>query len=115
MAFTLNGNKYVVIDTAGIRKQGKIYENAEKYSVLRAIGAIERSDIAVLVLDGTKDIEEQDKRIAGYARDFNRGLIIVVNKWDSVVKDDKTMKKFEERIRSHCQFMDFAPILFNNV
>ena len=112
--FTLNGNKYVVIDTAGIRKQGKIYENAEKYSVLRAIGAIERSDIAVLVLDGTKDIEEQDKRIAGYARDFNRGLIIVVNKWDSVVKDDKTMKKFEERIRSHFQFMDFAPILFTS-
>ena len=97
--FTLNGKKYVVIDTAGIRKQGKIYENAEKYSVLRAIGAIERADIAVLVLDGTKDVEEQDKRIAGYARDFNRGLIIVVNKWDSVVKDDKTMKKYEERIK----------------
>ena len=112
--FTLNGKKYVVIDTAGIRKQGKIYENAEKYSVLRAIGAIERADIAVLVLDGTKDIEEQDKRIAGYARDFNRGLIIVVNKWDSVVKDDKTMKKFEEKIRSHFQFMDFAPILFTS-
>jgi len=112
--FTLNGQKYVVIDTAGIRKQGKIYENAEKYSVLRAIGAIERADIAVLVLDGTKDVEEQDKRIAGYARDFNRGLIIVVNKWDSVVKDDKTMKKYEERIRSHFQFMDFAPILFTS-
>ena len=112
--FTLNGKKYVVIDTAGIRKQGKIYENAEKYSVLRAIGAIERADIAVLVLDGTKDIEEQDKRIAGYARDFNRGLIIVVNKWDSVVKDDKTMKKYEERIRIHFQFMDFAPILFTS-
>ena len=112
--FTLNGKKYVVIDTAGIRKQGKIYENAEKYSVLRAIGAIERADIAVLVLDGTKDIEEQDKRIAGYARDFNRGLIIVLNNWDSVVKADKTMKKFEEKIRSHFQFMDFAPILFTS-
>ena len=112
--FTLNGKKYVVIDTAGIRKQGKIYENAEKYSVLRAISAIERSDIAVVVLDGTKDVEEQDKRIAGYARDFNRGLIIVVNKWDSVQKDDKTMKKYEEKIRSHFQFMDFAPILFTS-
>lgn len=112
--FTLNGKKYVVIDTAGIRKQGKIYENAEKYSVLRAISAIERSDIAVLVLDGTKEVEEQDKRIAGYARDFNRGLIIVVNKWDSVQKDDKTMKKYEDRIRSHFQFMDFAPILFTS-
>ena len=112
--FTLNGKKYVVIDTAGIRKQGKIYENAEKYSVLRAISAIERSDIAVLVLDGTKDVEEQDKRIAGYARDFNRGLIIVVNKWDSVQKDDKTMKKYEEKIRTHFQFMDFAPVLFTS-
>lgn len=112
--FTLNGKKYVVIDTAGIRKQGKIYENAEKYSVLRAISAIERSDIAVLVLDGTKEVEEQDKRIAGYARDFNRGLIIVVNKWDSVQKDDKTMKRYEEKIRTHFQFMDFAPVLFTS-
>jgi len=112
--FTMNGQKYVVIDTAGIRKQGKIYENAEKYSVLRAIGAIERCDIAVVVLDGTKEVEEQDKRIAGYARDYNRGLIIVVNKWDSVQKDDKTMKKYEEKIRAHFQFMDFAPILFTS-
>lgn len=112
--FTRNGKKYVVIDTAGIRKQGKIYENAEKYSVLRAMGAIERCDIAVVVLDGTKDIEEQDKRVAGYAREYNRGLIIVVNKWDSVKKDDKTMKKYEDKIKTHFQFMDFAPIIFTS-
>lgn len=112
--FTRDGEKYVVIDTAGIRKQGKIYEKAEKYSVLRAISAIERCDIAVVVLDGTKDVEEQDKRIAGYAREFNRGLVIVVNKWDAVKKNEKTMKEYEEKIRKQFQFMDFAPILFTS-
>ncbi len=114
IVFTRDSKKYVVIDTAGIRKQGKIYENAEKYSVLRAMGAIERCDIAIIVLDGTKDIEEQDKRIAGYARDNNRALIMVVNKWDIVVKDDKTMKQYEEKIRKQFQFMDFAAILFTS-
>lgn len=113
-SFTRDGEKYVVIDTAGIRKQGKIYEAAEKYSVLRAISAIERCDIAVVVLDGTKEVEEQDKRIAGYAREFNRGLIIVVNKWDAVKKNEKTMKEYEEKIRKQFQFMDFAPILFTS-
>jgi GTP-binding protein len=110
--YTRNKNKYVVIDTAGIRKQGKIYENAEKYSVLRALSAIERSDIAILVLDGTEEITEQDKRIAGYARDNNRAMIIVVNKWDIVEKDDKTMNLFIEKIRNNFQFIDFAPIVF---
>ncbi len=110
--FTRDKRKYVVVDTAGIRKQGKIYENAEKYSVIRAIRAIERSDIAVIVLDGTKEIEEQDKRIAGYAREYNKALIIVVNKWDLVNKDDKTMKNYEDKIRKQFQFMDFAPIIF---
>ena len=112
--FTRNGKKYVVIDTAGIRKQGKVYEKAEKYSVIRALAALERCDIAVVVLDGTKDIEEQDKRVAGYAREYNRGLIIVVNKWDSVKKDEKTMKKYEEKIRQNFQFMDYAPIIFTS-
>lgn len=111
-AFTRDHQNYIVIDTAGIRKQGKIYENAEKYSVLRAMQAIERSDIAVIILDGTKEVEEQDKRIAGYAREYNRGLVLVVNKWDAVVKDDKTMKAYTEKIYSQFQFMDFAPIIF---
>lgn len=110
--FTKDGKNYVVIDTAGIRKQGKIYENAEKYSVLRAMNAIERCDIAVIILDGTKEVEEQDKRIAGYAREYNRGLILVVNKWDAVVKDDKTMKATTEKIYQQFQFMDFAPMIF---
>lgn len=110
--FIRNEKHYVVIDTAGIRKQGKIYENAEKYSVLRAMRAIERSDIAVLVLDGTCELNEQDKRIAGFARDNNRAMIIVVNKWDIVEKDDKTMKKMAEKIGVQMPFIDFAPVIF---
>ena len=110
--FTRNGKKYVVIDTAGIRKQGKIYENAEKYSVLRALSAIERSDICILVLDGSLELNEQDKRVAGYAREDNKAIIIVVNKWDIVDKDDKTMQKMTEKIKTQMPFLDFAPIIF---
>ena len=110
--FTKDGKNYVVIDTAGIRKQGKIYENAEKYSVLRAIRAIERSSIVLVVLDGTKEIEEQDKRIAGYAAEYNKGVIIVVNKWDAVEKDEKSMKEYTEKIRKNFLFLSYAPIVF---
>lgn len=110
--FTRDGKNYVVIDTAGIRKQGKIYENAEKYSVLRAIKAIERSEVVLFVLDGTKEIEEQDKRIAGYAAEYNKAVIIVVNKWDAVDKDEKSMKEFTEKIRKDFLFISYAPIVF---
>lgn len=110
--FTRDGKNYVVIDTAGFRKQGKIYENAEKYSVLRAIKAIERSEVVLFVLDGTKEIEEQDKRIAGYAAEYNKAVIIVVNKWDAVDKDEKSMKEFTEKIRKNFLFISYAPIVF---
>lgn len=110
--FTRDGKNYVVIDTAGIRKQGKIYENAEKYSVLRAIKAIERSEVVLFVLDGIKEIEEQDKRIAGYAAEYNKAVIIVVNKWDAVDKDEKSMKEFTEKIRKNFLFISYAPIVF---
>lgn len=110
--FTRDGKNYVVIDTAGIRKQGKIYENAEKYSVLRAIKAIERSEVVLFVLDGTKEIEEQDKRIVGYAAEYNKAVIIVVNKWDAVDKDEKSMKEFTEKIRKNFLFISYAPIVF---
>ena len=110
--FVRDGKNYVVIDTAGIRKQGKIYENAEKYSVLRAMKAIERSNIVLVVLDGTKDIEEQDKRVAGYAAENNKAVIIVVNKWDAVDKDEKSMKEYTEKIREHFLFLKYAPIVF---
>lgn len=110
--FVRDGKNFVVIDTAGIRKTGKVYENAEKYSFLRAIKAIERSSVVLLLLDGTKDIEEQDKRIAGYAIEANKAVIIVVNKWDAVEKDDKSMQLWIKKIKSHFVFLDYAPIVF---
>ena len=110
--FVKDGKNYLVIDTAGIRKQGKVYENAEKYSFLRAIQAIERSDIALLVLDGTKEIMEQDKRIAGYPIEASNGCIIVVNKWDMVKKDTTTMNKYIEKIRAEFLYLSYAPIVF---
>lgn len=106
------GQKYVLIDTAGMRKRGKVYEATEKYSVLRALAAIDRSDVVLVVIDGQQGIIEQDKKIAGYAHEAGRGIIIVVNKWDIVDKDDKTMQEMTKKIRAHFQFLDYAPILF---
>lgn len=110
--FEMNDQKFVLIDTAGMRKRGKVYEATEKYSVLRALSAIERADVVLVVLDGKQGIIEQDKKIAGYAHKAGRGVIIVVNKWDIVEKDDKTMNRFTQEIRSHFKFLDYAPILF---
>lgn len=110
--YSKDDQDYVIIDTAGMRKKGKVYESTEKYSVLRALRAIERSDVVLVVLDGEEGIIEQDKKIAGYAHDSGRAVIIVVNKWDAVKKDEKTMKAFEENIRAHFQFLDYAPIVF---
>ncbi|MGN1401224.1 MAG: ribosome biogenesis GTPase Der [Bacillus sp. (in: firmicutes)] len=110
--YKFNGKEYVIIDTAGMRKKGKVYESTEKYSVLRALRAIERSDVVLVVLNGEEGIREQDKKIAGYAHEAGRAVIIVVNKWDAVEKDEKTMKEFEQNIREHFQFLDYAPIIF---
>jgi len=110
--FKANGKDYVIIDTAGMRKRGKIYEKTEKYSVLRAERAIERSDVVLVVLNGEEGIIEQDKRIAGYAHQAGRAVIIVVNKWDAVEKDERTMDQFRRKIRDHFQFLSYAPIVF---
>lgn len=110
--FTRDGQKYVVIDTAGLRKRGKVYERTEKYSVLRAMAAIERSDICIVVIDGEEGLVEQDKAIAGYAYEANKGIILCVNKWDLVEKDDKTMQRMAEHIRQEMPFVDYAPIVF---
>ncbi|KIL75146.1 GTP-binding protein EngA [Bacillus badius] len=104
--------EYVIIDTAGMRKKGKVYETTEKYSVLRALRAIERSDVVLVVLNAEEGIREQDKHIAGYAHEAGRAVIIVVNKWDAIEKDEKTMKEFEEKIRSHFLFLSYAPVVF---
>ena len=111
-SFIRDGKKYCVIDTAGIRKQGKVYESAEKYSFLRALSAIERSNIALLILDGSKDVSEQDKRIAGYPIEASCGCIIVVNKWDLVNKDTNTMNRYIEKIRAQFLYLSYAPIVF---
>ncbi|MFE7062439.1 ribosome biogenesis GTPase Der [Sutcliffiella sp. NPDC057660] len=110
--YKYDGKEYVIIDTAGMRKKGKVYETTEKYSVLRALRAIERSDVVLVVIDGEEGIIEQDKKIAGYAHEAGRAIVIVVNKWDAVEKDDKTMKEFEQKIRDHFLFLDYAPIVF---
>ncbi len=107
-----DGQDYVIIDTAGMRKRGKVYESTEKYSVLRALRAIERSDVVLVLIDAETGIREQDKKIAGYAHDAGRSIVIVVNKWDAIETDEKTMKEFEEKIRAHFQFLDYAPIVF---
>jgi len=110
--FKYNQQEFVIIDTAGMRKKGKVYETTEKYSVLRALKAIERSDVVLVVINGEEGIIEQDKRIAGYAHEAGKAVVIVVNKWDVVEKDDKTMKQFEQKIRDHFLFLDYAPIVF---
>ncbi|MEG1503981.1 MAG: ribosome biogenesis GTPase Der [Enterococcus sp.] len=107
-----SGQEFTMIDTAGMRKRGKVYETTEKYSVMRAMRAIDRSDVVLVVLNGDEGIREQDKRIAGYAHEAGRGVIMVVNKWDLVKKDTNTMKKFEEEIREEFAYLDYAPIIF---
>ncbi|ALX47970.1 ribosome biogenesis GTPase Der [Lentibacillus amyloliquefaciens] len=104
--------EFVIIDTAGMRKRGKVYEATEKYSVLRALKAIERSDVVLVLLDAETGIREQDKKIAGYAHEAGRGIIIVVNKWDTVETNEKTMKEFEDKVRKQFQYLDYAPIVF---
>ena len=110
--FTRDGQEYVIIDTAGMRKRGKVYESTERYSVMRAQKAIERSNVVLVVLDGEEGIIEQDKRVAGLAHEAGKAIVIVVNNWDAVEKDDKTMKKMEEKIRQEFLFLDYAPVVF---
>ncbi|HAY6889123.1 TPA: ribosome biogenesis GTPase Der, partial [Enterococcus faecium] len=107
-----SGQKFLMIDTAGMRKRGKVYENTEKYSVMRAMRAIDRSDIVLMVLNAEEGIREQDKRVAGYAHEAGRGIIIVVNKWDLVKKETNTMRDFEQEIRDEFRYLDYAPIVF---
>ncbi|MCZ8512923.1 ribosome biogenesis GTPase Der [Paenibacillus filicis] len=110
--FEKDGQKYVIIDTAGMRKRGKVYETTEKYSVMRAMKAIERADVVLVVIDGEEGIIEQDKHIAGYAHDAGKASVFVVNKWDIVEKDDKTMHQFTQKIRDHFLFMTYAPVVY---
>ena len=106
------GQKYVLIDTAGLRRKSRVNENIERYSVLRALAAIERSDVCLIVVDATEGVTEQDKKVAGYAHEAGKGLIVVVNKWDLIEKDNATYKAAEDTIRNELAFMTYAPIMF---
>ncbi len=110
--FVKDGKEYVAIDTAGLKKKGKIFESIDKYAALRALRAIDRSDVCVLVIDASTGIREQDKHVAGYATEAGKSILIVVNKWDLVKKDSHTMASFEKKVRDEFKFLSFAPIVF---
>jgi len=110
--FEKDGQDYIFIDTAGLRRKSRVDERIEKYSIIRSMTAIERSDVCLIMIDAAQGITEQDSKVAGCAHDEGKGIIIVVNKWDLIEKDDKTMSKFREDVYKELGFMTYAPILF---
>ena len=110
--FVYEGNKYILIDTAGIRKKSRIKEATERYSVIRALKSVERADVVLTLLDASEGVIEQDKRIAGYVHEQGKASIIVVNKWDLIEKDGQTMNKFDKDIREELKFLAYCPILY---
>lgn len=113
--FTWDGEDYILIDTAGIRRRSKVNEDIEKYSVIRAIAAIERCDICLLMIDAAEGLTEQDKKIAGMAHESGKGIVVVVNKWDLVKKETNTMRDYRKKLEGELQFMSYAPIIFISV
>ena len=111
-ALELNGERVLLIDTAGIRRRGRVTQGVEKFSVLRAIRAVERAEVAVLVIDAQEGVTAQDAHVAGYVHEAHKGLVIAVNKWDLVEKDNRTTREFTELIRRDLIFVDWAPLLF---
>lgn len=105
-------DRYIFIDTAGLRRKKKIYEKVERYSVVRTLAAIDRSNICVLIIDATEGVSEQDTKIAGYAHDNGKGIIVAVNKWDLIDKNNKTHDEFVKEIRDNLGFILYAPIVF---
>lgn len=110
--FCYGENQYILVDTAGIRKKSRIKESIERYSVVRALKAVERADVALMIIDATEGVTEQDQRIAGFINEEGKAIILVVNKWDLVNKDDKTMLAFDKAIREELKFLAYAPILY---
>lgn len=113
--FEKDGDKFILVDTAGIRRRSKVTENIENYSVVRAIAAIERCDVCVLMIDGEEGLTEQDKKIAGLAHEAGKGILVVVNKWDLVNKETNTMRDYTRKLESELQFMSYAPIIYISV
>ncbi|MCC0648650.1 ribosome biogenesis GTPase Der [Clostridioides sp. ZZV15-6598] len=110
--FEKNGQKFLLIDTAGLRRKSKIYETIEKYSVIRAMSAVDRADVVLIVIDALEGVTEQDTKVAGIAHDEGKGCIFVVNKWDLIEKDNKTMSNYTKDIKEKFPFMMYAPIVF---
>lgn len=113
--FSFEGNDFTLIDTAGLRRRSKVYDSIEKFSVIRAIAAIERCDICILMIDAMEGITEQDKKIAGIAHEAGKGMMIVINKWDLVEKETNTTRDYERKVRAELLFASYAPILFTSV
>lgn len=111
-AITWDGKEYVFIDTAGLRRKNKIKEELERYSIIRTVTAVDRADVVVVVIDATEGVTEQDAKIAGIAHDRGKGILVAVNKWDAVEKDDKTIYKYTQKIRETLSFMPYAEIMF---
>ena len=109
---TYDGKEYIFIDTAGLRRKNKIKEEIERYSIIRAVTAVERADVCIIVIDATEGVTEQDAKIAGIAHERGKGIIIAVNKWDAIEKDDKTIYRHTEKIRQILSFMPYAEIIF---
>lgn len=107
-----NGKEYIFIDTAGLRRKNKIKEEIEKYSIIRTVSAVERADVVIIVIDATEGITEQDAKIAGIAHERGKGIIVAVNKWDAIEKNDKTVKEFTDKIKDTLAFMSYAEIIF---
>jgi GTP-binding protein len=110
--FKRDGQDYVVIDTAGLKKRGRIYEAVDKYSALRALSSIDRSDVVLLVIDADAGITNQDKHVVGYAMEEKKAIIIVVNKWDLIERSETAMNDFKKKVRNEFKFLDYAPIVF---
>ena len=107
-----NGQEYVFIDTAGLRRKSKIKEELERYSIIRTVSAVERADVVLMVIDATEGVTEQDAKIAGIAHERGKGVIIVVNKWDAIENNDKTMREYEAKIRQVLSYMPYAEIMY---
>ena len=107
-----NGKEYVFIDTAGLRRKNKIKEELERYSIIRTVTAVERADVVLIVIDAEEGVTEQDAKIAGIAHERGKGIIIVVNKWDAIEKNDKTMREYENEVRRILSFMPYAEIMY---
>ncbi len=107
-----NGTEYVFIDTAGLRRKSKIKEDLERYSIIRTVSAVERADVVIMVIDATEGVTEQDAKIAGIAHDRGKGIIVAVNKWDAIEKDDKTIYEFGRKVRNTLSFMQYAELIF---